>query len=205
MKKSLIVLVFSFFAATLISMASNPLANTQFFSTYNYLEEVSWLETNGVLDGRIVPFLMDESTPIDQKAAVINVLTVNNKIKNNASTFKQFMGRKYGADFNNLDLTKLTAHELFCLGYLTLLDDEGNTETALPILEMAANKDPKSETIATVHALAAGQKAINEGDNCAAWQAYENVQNNDGLNGDLNDDITAVIRNSFGKYQSDCN
>ena len=205
MKKSILLTVFSFLTATLITTASNPLANLQFYSTFNYLEEVAWVENNGVLDGRIAPFLMEESTPIDQKAAVINAFTINNKIKNNAMTFKQFMARKYGQDFRTLNLSDLSAQELFCLGYLTLMDEGGNTDKALPILEMAVKKDPASKTIATIHALALGQKALNDGDNCSAWKVFESVQNNAELNDDLNGEIMNFITAGFEVYQSACN
>ncbi len=205
MKKAILFSFLAFFTALTYTMAANPIAKVQFYSTYNYLEEVAFIENHGVLDGRIVAFLMNEDVPIDQKAAVINTLTANNQMKNNAMTYQQFMGRKYSEDFNNLNLEKLTGEELFCLGYLTLLDDDGNPENALPVLEMALSKDPTSKTIATIHALAAAQKALNEGNQCAAWRAYENVKNNTALTDDMDAGITASISTQMDTYQSACN
>jgi hypothetical protein len=205
MKKAMLITVISLVLSISLTMASKPIANIQFYDTYNYLEQVAYVENNGVLDGRVMPFLMDENTPIDQKAAVINAFTANNKIKNNALTMKQFLARKYGENFQTLNLEKLTADELFCYGYLTLMDEGGKPDNALPVLEMAVAKNPSSQTIATIHALVAAQKALDNGDQCGAWKTFDKVQNNMTLTQDMDDGMSTAISGSMNDYQAACN
>jgi len=205
MKKALLITVSMFFITMTVTLASNPISTMRFYDTYNYLEQVSYVENNGVLDGRIVPFLMDENTPVDQKAAVINAFTVNNKVKNNAMTFKQFMARKYGDNFQTMDINQLSAAELFCYGYLTLMDEGGDPTNALAILKSAHAKDPASKTIATIYALAAAQKALNDGNKCTAWKSFEDIQSTAGLNNDMDAGIITTIDTNMKEYQSACN
>lgn len=87
----------------------------------------------GVLDGKSAYFLMDENNPIDQKAAIINALIESDKDSENATTFSMFLARKHGANFQDMDLNLLSADELFCMGYLTIMDEDGNPDLALPI------------------------------------------------------------------------
>ncbi|MCB2220280.1 MAG: hypothetical protein KQI35_07800 [Bacteroidetes bacterium] len=205
MKKAMLTTAISLVFSITLTMASKPIANIQFYDNYNYLEQVTYVENNGVLDGRVMPFLMDENTPIDQKAAVINAFTVNNKIKNNAMTMKQFLARKYGENFQTLNLEKLTADELFCYGYLTLMDEGGDPDKALPVLEMAVTKNPSSQTIATIHALVAAQEALDNNDQCGAWLTYEKVQNNANLTNDMDDGISSAINERMKDYEGACN
>jgi hypothetical protein len=61
-----------------------------------------------------------------------------------------------------LKLDQLDAAALFCLGYLQALDDYFQPEKALPYLDQAAAKKPKSHTIAVIRALVRAQTGIND-------------------------------------------
>lgn len=187
-----------------IGTAAVPVTMTNFHSVYNYLMEVSHVVENGVIDGRTVSFLVDENNPIDQKAAIINGLVTNNKTKSNALTFKQFVARKYGENWENLDLNKLSGDELFCLGYITIIDGEGNSEDGLTVLNMAVQKSPNSYTINLIHALAVAQSSINNGNDCEGWKTCNSVKTNTTLNNDLNSGISSLIFDVMESYNNNC-
>ncbi|MFU8842772.1 MAG: hypothetical protein ACNA7V_03075 [Bacteroidales bacterium] len=185
-------------------IASEPVTNTKFYTVYGSLPEVSHIETHGTADGNVLPFLIGPENPIDQKAAVMNTLLVNNQNKNNAVTFRMFVARTYRENFETLDLNKLTADELFCLGYLTLLDEDGATANALPILQMAKVKNPSSSTIAIVHALATTQASAKAGNPCEGWNLFMQVVGNSSLNNDMHPEMVSIVSRSMQPYGEGC-
>lgn len=187
-----------------VSIAAKPVTLTDFHKTYNYLEEVQHVLNNGLIDGRVVAFLTDENNPVDQKAAIINTLVVNNKTKSNALTFKQYVSRKYKENWENLDLSKLNGDELFCLGYMTILDDNGNSTNGLPMLEKALEKKPESYTINLFYALAKAERLIVKGQECDAWKASNDVKTNNSLNNDMDSGIAEVIFRVMESYNKGC-
>lgn len=203
MKKiNLIVLAIIGLFAT--GFAANPVTMTSFHNVFNYLEEVNQVSEHGMIDGRVISFLVDENTPIDQKAAVINVLVDNNKTKSNALTFKQYVARKYSENWENLDINKLNADELFCLGYMTILDAGGNSAEGTAILEKAAQKNPTSLTINLFHALAVAQSSIKSGNACEGWRATNSIKTNTSLNNDLDKGISNKIYDTMESFNKGC-
>lgn len=202
--KKINLILFAIIGMIATAGAANPVTMTDFHRVYNYLTEVNSVLDHGVIDGRIMPFMMDENTPIDQKAAVINALVVKNTSKSNALTFKQFISRNYGENWESPDLTKFSADDLFCLGYMMILDADGNSEEGTAILEMASRKAPNSLTINTIYALALAQNAINSGNACEGWKAISNVKSNTNLNSDLNTEISNVILREMEQYNEGC-
>lgn len=187
-----------------LGFASNPVTMTDFHTVFNYLNEVNHVAEHGLIDGRVVSFLVDENTPIDQKAAVINALVINNKTKSNALTFRQYVARKYQENWENLDLNKLNGEELFCLGYITIVDEGGNSADGMNMLELATQKSPESYTIQLFNALAQAQKLIVAGDACGAWKATNAVKNNSSLSNDLDAAVSGILFDKMESYGSGC-
>lgn len=204
MKKTIILSLFILSGVYAGIRASEPVTLTKLYTVYNNLIEVNHVVTHGTIDGTVLPFLADPDNPIDQKAAVINALVASNQNKNNAETFKMFTARKYGENWETLDLSKLTAAELFSLGYLTLMDEAGATAKALPILEMAKAKDPASSTIAIIHAIANTQALAHDGDQCSGWALYNQILNDASLNNDMDREMVSIISRSMQPYSEGC-
>jgi hypothetical protein len=204
MKKTILLSLFILSGAYAGIRASEPVTLTKLYTVYNNLIEVNHVETHGTIDGTVLPFLTDPDNPIDQKTAVINALVVNNQNKNNAATFKMFVARKYRENWETLDLAKLTAAELFCLGYMTLMDEAGAIAHALPILEMAKAKDPASSTIAIIHAIAYTQSLAKGGDQCTGWALFNQVLNDASLNNDMDREMVSIASRSMQPYGEGC-
>lgn len=202
--KKLILVAILFVGLMSHLSAQSPVTLTSFHNSYSQLEGVQTILEMGALDGKSAYFLMDESNPMDQKAAIINALVDSDKGKENATTFSMFVARKYGVNFQEMDLNILTAGELFCMGYLTIMDEKGNPDLALPIFAKAIEKDSKSYTIQMINALANAQSSINKKDNCAAWKTFSGVSSNTSFTNDLNADIKNALNNSMNPYKEGC-
>jgi hypothetical protein len=187
-----------------LGYAQSNVTLTSFYNAYSQLENVQTVLQMGVLDGNSAYFLMDENNPIDQKAAVINALIESDKEQENATTFSMFVARKYGVNFQDLDLNLLTGDELFCMGYLTIIDEQGNPNLALPILEKAIEKDSKSYTIQLITALAKAQSSLNQKDNCTAWKTFSTVASSASLTNDLNSAIKNDLNNAMNPFKQGC-
>ena len=203
MKKITLIAVLSFL---LIGNAftSNPVTLTSFYSAFDYLNEVQTVLDRGMIDGRMISYLLDETTPIDEKAGIMNALVEKNTTQTNALTIKQLLARKYGENWQSMDLSKLSGSELFCLGYLSILDEEGNPENGLPILKMATEKNPNSSTINLIYSLALAQEFLNQNKDCEAWKACNIVKTNTSLNGDFDQGAANQVFEVMETYNNGC-
>ncbi|MBN2175066.1 MAG: hypothetical protein JW731_13110 [Bacteroidales bacterium] len=202
MKKIFLFVLWIPFAAYTFGQSTVTIA--KFYDNYLYDLNVQNTSQHGQLDGNAAHYLMDPNIGLEYKAAVINAL-VDAEKKYGASTFAQYLGRKYGTTKDNLDYSKLTGDELFSLGYLTLIDHDGDPSQALPILEKAKNSLPGSLTVNLIYALAQAQDHINKGENCEAWLVCNTVMNNKSLINDLSVSATEIIIDAVKPYQSACN
>lgn len=186
------------------SFAQNQVSQTSFYENNSQLDAVQAILKTGGIEGTSALFLMDENNPMGEKAVVINSLLSSEK-SNNAETFTMFLARKYGVNFQELDINSLTANEVFCLGYITLVNDDGNPNKALPILEKAIEKMPNSTTVQMIGAIAKAQAEINNNNNCEAWKAFSKVIANTGLNNDLEENSKSAFIDAMSSYEGSCN
>jgi len=202
MKKLLILPLLIFF--TLSLTAREPLTLVRFYDNYMSDQNVQNTKKYGTLDGNAARYLMDQNVGIEYKAAVINVL-IGSENKNNASTLAMHLGRKYGQPFDQLDYDQLNGHELFALGYLMIIDNNGDPTEGLPLLERAKQLLPNSYTVNVIHSLARAEELVKQGDECEAWQTAEAVKNNYSLVKDMSPAAAETILAEVEIYKSACN
>ena len=206
MKKLSSVLIAVLITFTCSSIfAASPLIKASFYEAYQFNETVQYAESQGVVDGKIAFYLMDENINLGEKAAVINALKWNEKSTANADTYKMFLGRKYGVAYESLELTSLTGDELLCLGYIMLLDENKNISETIVVLEMATEKNTKSYITNLIYALAKAQMHLNDGLDCDAWTVCNTVRANSSLSKDINDQAINLIFQEVDAYKSACN
>jgi hypothetical protein len=202
MKKLLALPLLVFFTLSLI--AREPVTLVRFYDNYMSDQNVQNSEKFGTLDGNAARYLMDQNVGIEYKAAVINAL-IDSENKNNASTLAMHLGRKYGKPFDQLDYGQLNGHELFALGYLKIIDKDGDPTEGLPLLEKAKQLLPNSYTVNIIYALAKAEELIKKGDECEAWQTAEAVKNNFTLTKDLSPATAEAIIAEVEPYKTACN
>ncbi len=202
MKK--IQLTFAGLFFLMATYAGNPLT-TNFSDYYSSIEQVNLAEQYGQLDGELASYLLDASVSTENKAAVINALYVDSKADFNATSFRQYLARRLKVDWQNIDLSQLTGDELFCLGYLTVMDNPSESQAAFVILEQAKEKSNSSFTVNLFYSLVQAQIFADDNNNCAAFKVCEDVRNDEALVSDFNEAAINVIFESVNDYQEKCN
>ena len=151
----------------------------------------------------IAEFLSSPENPIDIKAAVINGLSWRIDGKSNAELYTYYLALLYHLPLKELDIDVLSADEVFCIGYLSIMDDYFYPEKALPFLEKAQEMAKDSFTVSIVLALAKAQMAFNS-DWCEAWKLVENVLKNKDLKQDLRPEAAKMIVDYMMLYKEYC-
>jgi hypothetical protein len=183
--------VFMTFTSSL-TYADSPITSTDFYKAYLDIEMVKKAETEGVMSMKFAEFLCDPEVPLDQKAALVNALSWNIDGKDNAEIFTYYLALMNNKTVTDLQIADLAPDELLCLGYLTVMDDYFNPDKALPYLEKAAEKIPKSFTAAIIYALTRAQKLM-DSDWGEAWKVTENVFENKKLKLDMKKKARDII------------
>jgi len=185
------------------SHADSPITATGFYEAYMDVKMVERAHLEGVMGLEIAEFLTSPGNPIDVKAAVINALSWKFDGKNNAELYAYYLALLYHVSVAELDTEFLSADEIFCIGYLTAMDDYFHPEKALPILEEAHKVMKESFTVSIILALARGQKAMDY-DWCEVWQLTEEVLKNKELRQDLRPEAIKMIMDYMILYKEYC-
>jgi isocitrate dehydrogenase kinase/phosphatase len=200
MKKYLIVgLAFIAFTPPIV-FADSPITSTAFYTVYLDVDMVKKAEAEGVMNLDFAEFLCDPDVPLDHKAALVNALSWNIDGKQNAEIFTYYLALKNKKTVTDLKMEDLSAPELMCLGYLTVLDDYFNPDKALPYLEKAAEKLPKSYTAAIINALARAQKLM-DSDWREVWKVTEKVFEDKKLKMDMKQKARDIIYDYMVLYR----
>lgn len=205
MKKILLVVILLnvLFLFPKTSHADSPITATKFYEAYMDVKMVERAHLEGVMGLEIAEFLTSPENPIDIKAAVINALSWKFDGKNNAELYAYYLALLYHVSITELDTEFLSADEVFCMGYLTAMDDYFHPEKALPILEEAHKVMKESFTVSIIMALVRGQ-AVMDYDWCEVWRLTEEVLKNKELKQDLRPEAIKMIIDYMVLYKEYC-
>ena len=189
--------------STALTADDTPVTSIDISKYYNDYQLVKSTRKTRVLTAYTSRYLANPTKPIDIKAATINALEPAYKGKQNARFFKNHLASKYRTSAQRLNIDALNAHELFCLGYLTLNDNYARQGEAITLLKKASAKAPHSYTIAAVLAMARGQRAL-KSDWCEVWYSTEKVLGDKKLNRDLRTRARQEFMQYMKKYKKYC-
>jgi hypothetical protein len=199
--KTLILSLFFVISSSRL-FADSPITSTDFYKSYLDNTMVMKAHNSGVMNDTIAEYLLNDTIAIDIKAAVINALSWSIDGKDNAPLFVQYIIKK-----NNLgkafDMNTLSADAIFCLGYLTIMDDYFQTDKAISILSLARDKKPKSYTVNIILALAEAQRVF-DSDWCGVYKVCNEVKKNVSLKTDMRESAISVIFDYINLYKSSC-
>lgn len=200
MKRTAVYLCF--ILCTQCLYADSPITSTKFYSNYSDYPIVEKAHISGILTDTIADYILSDTIDIEVKAAIINALSWDAEGKNNAPLFMQYIVKKYNYQ-KGFDLNILPAEDIFCLGYLTIMDDYFETEKPIKILTLARDKSPKSFTIQMILALAISQEEM-DSDWCRVYKICDEVRKNNGLTKDMKQDSIDAIFNYINLYKAGC-
>jgi hypothetical protein len=196
------VLLSSLFMVAGSLFADSPITSTSFYSAYAEYDIVNKAHEVGVINESIANYLLCDTVAIDVKAAIINALSWNFDGKQNASLLMPYIQKKYKVS-GDINFKKLSADDVFCLGYLTIMDNYFQPDKALKLLTIARDKKPKSYTINIILALVEAQKAMDT-DFCRVFKICEEVRTNYSLTQDMKMDALNIIFGYIADYKEYC-
>ncbi len=200
MKKK-IVLLYVFFVSTALSFADSPITSTDFYRAYLDLPIVIKAEGHGVIDLEIAEYLHSASIPLDLKAAVMNALSWGPEEKRNAEFYSYYLALEYGLPLDRLYPERISPSDLFCLGYLTILDDYFEPSYGLLLLELALEFLEESMVASIITALARAQDLVMGEDSYELWPVIEEVITDQSLQRDFRPQAMEIIIEYMSLYR----
>ena len=189
-----------------IAKADSPITSTDFYKAYLHISEVEEANKVGVLSDKIAQYLLDSENSLDKKAAVINALSWDFDRKINAFLFKRHLKAKYQVKDDIDSLVKvMNDEELFCLGYMTVMDNYFDPEKSLIYFESASSSIRESYTFQIINALVKTQSLLEDQDKwCRIWTTINAVETNKELKVDMNTGGRKIILDYIKIYKDNC-
>ena len=199
------LLIYCLFFLSVVT-ADSPITSTDFYEAYLHISEVEEANKVGVLSDKIAQYLLDSENSLDKKAAVINALSWDFDRKINAFLFKRHLKAKYQVKDDIDSLVKvMNDEELFCLGYLTVMDNYFDPEKSLIYFESASSSIRESYTFQIINALIKTQSLIKDQDKwCRIWTTINAVETNKELKVDMNTGGRKIILDYIKIYKDNC-
>jgi hypothetical protein len=186
--------------------ADSPITSTDFYKAYLHIPEVEEAHTIGVLSEGIAEYLLNSDNSLDKKAAVINALSWDIDRKINAFLFKRYLKAKYQIkdDIDSL-IQVMNDEELFCLGYITVMDNYFDPEKSLIYFESTSPSIKDSYTFQIINALVKTQSLIKDQNKwCRIWTTINAVETNKELKMDMNVGGRKIILDYIKIYKDNC-
>ncbi|MCU0847480.1 MAG: hypothetical protein MUD12_06290 [Spirochaetes bacterium] len=184
------------------SYPDSPVTSTDFHKAYLDNPVVKKAKDSGIMDRSFAEFLSDPKKPVDLKAAVINALSWNIDGKGNAPLFLKYVSEKKGKRIiANPGL--MLPDEIFCYGYLLVMDDYFHPKKGIVFLEKARQRNRSSFTVNVVLAIAKAQLAM-DSNWCQAWESVNRVYEDRNLRQDMIEPAKIIIMDYMKLYQPEC-
>ena len=187
---------------TVRSFAGSPITSTNFYTAYNDLEMVKMASQNKVLNDTLANYLLNDTLSVAIKAAVINALSWDENGKTNAPVLLQFIMQKYNIA-NGFDLNLINADDIFCLGYLSLMDNSKETGKSINLIKLALDKKPGSFTVHIILAIAKAEEVYLT-DSCKVFTLCDDVRKNKTLTKDMNQAAMDLIFEYTDPFSETC-
>ena len=149
---------------------------------------------------------MNSDNSLDKKAAVINALSWDIDRKINAFLFKRYLKEKYQIkDDIDLLIQVMNDEELFCLGYITVMDNYFSPENSLIYFDSTGDSIRQSYTFQIINALVKTQSLLEDQNNwCRIWKTINTVETNKKLKLDMNGEGRKIIIDYIKIYKDNC-
>ena len=179
--------------------ADSPITSTDIYKAYNEVDMVKYARKTGKMNEEIANYLHSKDVKIDTKAAVINSIGWSIDGTKNAKSYCKLIFNK---SMKNLDVNSIDADDLFCIGYLQVMDDYFHPLKATPYIEKAYDLNGKSFTIAIIYALIKTQSMMNDQSNwCEMWNVVYKVFDDKSIYSDMKEEAKKIIWDYMINYK----
>ena len=199
------IICFCLFFLSVVN-ADSPITSTDFYKAYLHVPEVVDAHETGVLSEEIAQYLLNPENSLDKKSAVINALSWDFDRKINAHLFKRYLNEKYQVKDDIDSLMKIMNDvELFCLGYMVVMDNYFDPEKSLIYFDSTGSSIRESYTFQIINALIKTQSLIEDQDKwCRIWTTINAVETNKKLKVDMNTGGRKIILDYIKIYKDYC-
>ncbi|MDH5179427.1 MAG: hypothetical protein OEZ39_15255 [Gammaproteobacteria bacterium] len=137
--------------------ADSPLTSTDFYQAYQDLPAVQMIINDRGLSEKSAALLVDDQTPMDHAAAMVNALGWDFNGKANAVRFVELLRQVRPDIANKIDTSSEPARVLFLRGYMKALDNYFDVAEASEMVKRAQGKLPNDFTVALITTLVIAQ------------------------------------------------
>jgi hypothetical protein len=185
--------------------ADSPLRSTQFFEAYKDEEIVKIAaEADGVLNDKLIDFILNKENPIDLKLAAINRLVLLKENLYNSEILVNY-AIENGLYQNKSELYRLSDADLkICLAYLQAFDEKVSLSVALSTAWSATYRNKTSFSIHIIYAIIEAQMINYHDVWCKIYQATDKVRQNTSLKMDMKPEAVKIIFEYMDLYQEYC-
>jgi hypothetical protein len=189
--KKLIFIIFALIISVNLLKADSPITSSDIYKAYTDVDMVKYAKKVGKMDEKIANYLNTNDVTIDVKAAVINAIGWEVDGTENAESYSRII---FSMPLKKLDLSSLNSDDLFCIGYLQVMDDYYHPKEAIPYINKAKELNNKSFTVAIISSLIEAQALMNNQENwCKMWEIVYKVFDDKSIYNDMKDDARKII------------
>lgn len=202
--KHAIIVFFSFLVCG-FTMADSPLTSTQFsgaFSEHSIIQTA--VSADHIINDELCAYLIDATKPIDVKMGIINALGWNFNGQDNSYTFFQYLKKNRKYKDKEVFRKKGKDFELLSYAYLLAMDNYFEVSSAMDFANIAAKKNPKSQTIQFIKGLIAAQDEM-AGNWCTVYRLVNTPRIDQNLDKDFSASAIELIFEYINDYSSYCN
>lgn len=196
-----------FAVAILVStaLADSPITSTDFAKAYQ--DEpivVAAKDAKGVINDRLMEYLVNEYNPIDVKMAVINQIGWQISGRKNSQLFLEYLAKNRGYSDAERLYKKGEDFELLSYAYLKAMDNYFEVDEALRFAERALKENKeKSRTFQLIAGLIRAQKIMDDSF-CAVYRITDGIRKNEKLMNDMRTKAVGIIYEYMDIYGDSC-
>jgi hypothetical protein len=208
MKKTLLLLLFTFFINTVF--ADSPLTTSDFYKAYMDVPMVQEASASkGRITSEMMEYIDDDTNPLEVKLAIINAIGWEHKGMMISKMYFMFVMSKkkykseFGGEFSAFKWYA-TRDELICFAYMKALDNHFDVVDAFEMAGEAVRKYPDSFAVNMIYNLIKAQGLTGFGEYCYASKLFLMLKDNQKLKMDMREESMNYIFEYMDDISKNC-
>lgn len=187
--------------------ADSPLTSTNFcqaYSTHPMVQLASELEPGDFIPTKLLDFLADKNSPVDERMAVINSIGWAFEGHDSYGQLGEYLMKRYKVKAIDKLVKKLDAKTLCVYAYAKAMSNYFEVSEAARLAHEAVNKNKdNSFTVAFIAALIDAQVYL-DNDWCAVYNVVADVAHDGSLKLDMEQGAIDIVMEYIGLYKEYC-